>query len=536
MYKATIFLVSFLFFTQYATAQLLPAPTTQWSKCYGGAKTDYFYSMIADYQNGFLLTGIGHSTDGNLNPRDNLISFLMKIDASGGIEWTKRYGNSRSGVSNIVKYPSGGYVLSGTSCGVGNDVTQNKGMCDFWAVRINDTGKIFWQKSYGGSFSDAARKIVIDRANNIYVGGISQSFDGDVKNPKSILPFASSDFWIIKLDSNGNLIWEKSFGGAGDDLFYDMALTPENDLIFCGRVMSTDGDVVGYHPPQPGYFMVDAWVVKIDSSSNIIWQRPFGGSLVDDFYDLEITADSGCVLVGKTSSTDGDVKGHHPQEQPHDAWVVKLDKDGNLEWQKCIGGNRNDDSRAIFIDKEGNYIIQANTSSTIGDITIDTPITNFSKSYLLKLSKNGEQIIWKRSIGGSRDDFFYQILMDKNNSIYAAGETSSNDNDATGNIGGTNGWIMKFNPEIVPIKVLPKSDLLIYPNPAKEAAYIETKNIKEIRLIDALGRVYLNKKIEYTNNTGFTYIPLNYIANGTYLVQAITVNGVVKKGKLVVTK
>ena len=78
--------------------------------------------------------------------------------------------------------------------------------------------------------------------------------------------------------------------------------------------------------------------------------------------------------------------------------------------------------------------------------------------------------------------------------------------------------------------------LSIYPNPASNAAYIATKNVKEIRLIDALGRVYFTKKIDNTNNTGFTYLPLNYIANGTYWVQAIDNSGQVKTGKLVVVK
>jgi Secretion system C-terminal sorting domain len=547
MLKTTLFLISFLLIAQATTAQL-PAPTTQWSKCYGGTKYDGISCMIEAHNDGFMVVGYSEAVvNGNIDSCPNKKTWVAKLNNEGLIEWQKYYGFEDGGVYSIVKYPTGGYVLCGANGKIGGDFTDNKGMADFWVVRINDTGKIIWQKSYGGSYGESAKKVVVDKANNIYVGGMSQSFDGDVKHPHIQLPFASEEMWIIKLDPNGNLIWERSYGGTGDDALNGLVLTPDNNLIFCGRTMSTNGDVVGNHTPSLGYLPLDAWVVKIDTSGAILWQRPCGGSIGEEFRDVAIAADSGCILVGSTTSYDGDVSGYHHtpdslKQGPSgfvDVWIVKLDKYGKLEWQKCLGGSLIDWAFTVNTDKEGNYIVQANSTSKDGDL----PVGEYRKrSYLLKLNKQGE-IVWKRFIGGTSDNSFYNIIIDKANNIYGAGRTYSNDFDAstTNDVDSLglqgDGWIMKFYPEIVPIKVVANNNTLnIYPNPASTAVYIATQNIKEIRFIDVLGRVYFNKKIDNTNNAGFTYFPLNYIANGTYMVQAITKEGEVKTGKLVVVK
>lgn len=549
MNKTFIFLISFLFIGLKVTAQLAPAPQTQWSKCYGGTKGDGISCMIEANDGGLMVVGSNKSKDGNLTvSTDNKFFWVAKMSKDGVIEWQKYYGNNESGLYSIAKYPTGGYVLCGGSYKIGGDVTNNKGMFDYWVVRINDTGKIIWQKNYGGSEMDFADKIVVDKVGNIYVGGTSLSYDGDIKNPHITFPFVCLEIWMIKLDPDGNLIWEHSYGGTRDDYFSDMCLTPDSDLLFCGSVDSYNGDVVGNHL---GFTSSDAWAVKIDSSGAILWQRACGGIWEESFESVAVTADSGCVLVGATTSYDGDVVGYHQtpdslKQDPSgfpDVWIVKLSKAGKLEWQKCLGGTHYERAFTVITEREGNYILQANSLSKDGDFSVGE---YEKRSYLIKLNKHGN-IVWKRYIGGTNGfmpntNIFYSILIDKANSIYGAGITyasnfdvsSTNDVDSLGLAG--DGWIMKFYPEIVPIKVVANNTLTIYPNPASNAAYIATQNIKEIRLIDALGRVYFNKKIDNTNNAGFTYIPLNYIANGTYMVQAIDSNGEIRTGKLVVVK
>lgn len=522
MNKAFIFFISFLFLDINTQAQL-PAPTTQWSKCYGGTNIDGMGRAIEAHGGGFIVVGVSLSKDGNLDTCAciNKVSFLAKVNIDGGIEWQKFYGNSEAGIGGIAKIPSGGYVLCGYAAKIGEDVTQIKGGGDYWVVRINDTGKIIWEKCYGGSEGDIPIKVLVDKSNNIYVGGYSNSYNGDVKTPHTVLPFATDDYWVIKLDSVGNLIWERSYGGSADDMPYDMALTADNGLVLCGRVESNNGDVVGFHRGFP----VDAWVVKIDSNSNIEWQKPCGGSSSEDFYSITATEDSGFVVVGNTVSIDGDLKGINlSTDNSYKTWIIKFKKDGIIEWQKCIGGSGYSRPNIVVTDKQGNYIIQAEASVPMqfnpGPLQIDYP--NKFRGILLKLDKHGE-LIWNRYVGGTNNNYlsmnaFASIILDHKNCIYGFGATRaknydvSNSNDDDSFLVG-DGWIMKFNPEIEPIKISTNNSLTIYPNPAKDAAYIATKNLKEIRLIDALGRVYFNKKIDNTNNTGFTYIPLNYIAN-----------------------
>jgi hypothetical protein len=286
-------------------------------------------------------------------------------------------------------------------------------------------------------------------------------------------------------------------------------------------------------------------MAKIDSNGVLQWQRACGGGWADGSRDIAITPDGGCIFIASTVSSDGDVVGYHetpdslkvrPDDRYTDIWIVKLSNKGKLEWQKCLGGALNDDPTAVVCDKYGNYIISGASFSKDGEL----PIDNLGrKTYLFKLDKQGN-FIWKKHIGGTIGNGFNELLIDEDNCIVGAGATNSNDFDAITNHGDAytiDAWVVKFCTELPPINIVANSNTLnIYPNPASSAVYIATQNVKEIRLIDALGRVYINKKIDNTNNAGFTYLSLNYIANGTYMVQAMDSNGQVKIGKLVVTK
>src|SRR5207247_1541524 len=148
----------------------------------------------------------------------------------------------------------------------------------------------------------------------------------------------NGDAWIVKLDVSGNLLWEKSLGGSGDDYAYSIQQTNDDGFIVAGSSPSNDGDVSGNH----GH--TDFWIVKLDEDGNLLWQKSFGGSDYDQAKSIQQTVDGGYVVAGYSYSTDGDVSINHGA---NDYWIVKLDTIGNLVWQKSLGGSNYDQGNSI---------------------------------------------------------------------------------------------------------------------------------------------------------------------------------------------
>src|SRR5690606_36383484 len=163
--------------------------------------------------------------------------------------------------------------------------------------------------------------------------GSSESNDGDVSGNHG-----NFDCWIVRLDNIGNIQWQKSLGGSQEDSSGQIQQTFDGGYIMVGYSRSNNGDVSGNH----GHY--DYWVVKLDMSGNIQWQKSLGGSGVDMAHSIQQTIDGGYIVAGLSQSNDGDVTGNHGGA---DYWIVKLDDNGNIDWQKSFGGTGSDNAYSI---------------------------------------------------------------------------------------------------------------------------------------------------------------------------------------------
>jgi len=238
-----------------------------------------------------------------------------------------------------------------------------KGMLTFVRVTMLATGiasaqpAIQWQHSYGGTFGDYTAPVRQTSDGGYVLAGATYSNDGDVSGNHS----SSSDIWVTKIDSIGNLQWQKCLGGTNyEDGAYPKTTantiqqTTDGGYIAGGVCYSNDGDVSGNHGDS------DMWVVKLDGSGNLQWQRSLGGSL-DDYGNAVIqTSDGGYMAAGYCGSSDGDVIGNHGG---FDYWLVKLSNSGTIQWQKCLGGLFEDYANAIQQTTDGGYIVGGFTDS-----------------------------------------------------------------------------------------------------------------------------------------------------------------------------
>ena len=176
------------------------------------------------------------------------------------------------------------------------DISNNLGEYDFWVIKISATGELIWEKSYGGSQIDEARSIAATNDGNYIIVGDTRSNDLDVSQN-----FGGADVWVIKISPIGEIIWEKSFGGSSFDISRSIKTTQDNGFLISGSSRSANGDLTKNQGQN------DAWVFKINSEGSLLWQKSFGGSNIDYAYDATELHDNSVIIVGESESNDGDI-------------------------------------------------------------------------------------------------------------------------------------------------------------------------------------------------------------------------------------
>jgi hypothetical protein len=313
---------------------------TVWTKTYGGSAEDGGSCVIANSDGGYLVCGSTSSTNGDVhNNKGGFDAWLLKLDRNGDTIWTKTYGGTSSERANsIILTADGGYAIAGFTGSNDGDIDKNHGSADMWILKINAAGDILWTKTYGGSSWDEASGIVATADGGYALAGLTNSNDQDVSGFHES-PFFSFDMWIVRLDAAGNKLWGKALGGTINEMGLSIVASTDG-FVITGLTNSKDGDVTGYHGATA--FFNDLWVVKLNSNGELLWAKAYGGSFDDEGLSIVATPDGGYAIAGATASKDGDVSGYHDGQGTDDIWILKLDADGARQWAKTIGGRGDD--------------------------------------------------------------------------------------------------------------------------------------------------------------------------------------------------
>lgn len=337
------------------------------------------------------------------------------------LQWQRSIGGTDDDDAFSIQQTSdGGYIIAGSSKSNDGDFTGNHGGYDYSISKLDGAGNIAWNKSLGGSGDDMASSIQQTSDGGYIVAGKSNSTDGDATGNNG-----QFDYWIVKLDPSGNISWQKSLGGSDDDYANCIQQTTDGGFIVVGDTYSIDGDVTGLH----GWG--DFWIVKLNISGDITWQRSLGGTNFDGAESIQQTTDGGYIVAGLSGSNDGDVTVNNGQ---YDFWIVKLDDTGSISWQKSFGGNSDDVALSIQQTADGGYVVAGLTTS----------ITGFWDYWIIKLDGIGS-ISWDSVVGGGNSDRAASIQQTIDEGYIVAGNTGSNDGDVTGNHGNVDSWVVKLD-------------------------------------------------------------------------------------------
>lgn len=338
---------------------------TDWAKNFGGSGDESAQAIINTNDGGFAILGFSNSTDGDISDKTIAVNdyWLIKLDAEGNLLWNKTYGGSKDDRGqSLVQTSDGGYALTGYAMSDDGDGSNNEGFHDNWIVKVDASGIIEWEKSYGFSGHDHSYDILKTEDDGLFFTGFlditSARADGNIEKANSFTRHGVGEFWGSKIDAYGNLQWRGYYGGTNNDRSHAVVRSDDGGYVMSGFTESSDFDV---NNSRGSY---DFWVVKIDNTGNLVWEHSFGGTGIERAQDITKTNDGGFVVAGNTFSNDVDVAKNNGES---DIWLIKIDASGTLVWESTFGGTQFEDARSVSASKDGGFIVSGNSKSADKD-------------------------------------------------------------------------------------------------------------------------------------------------------------------------
>jgi hypothetical protein len=436
------------------------AQSMQWLKCYGGTDADFGRAVLATGDGKYLLVGNGLSNDGDFsNSHGALDGWVAKLDTDGTVLWKRAYGGTgQDELHAVCLAGDGGFVVAGVSQSSDGDLPVGNGGDDVWVMKLTATGDIAWARTFGGSGYEAGFSIVKTIDGGYAIAGMTMSTDGDVSGNHDL----GIDGWFLKISATGVFEWQKCLGGTGSDGLYGLKQSADGSFFLAGSTSSGDGTVTGGMKGES-----DAWVIKLSSKGDVVWEKNVGGTATEGFSDLQVLADGSCVAAGFVRSSDGDVTGR--QGGITDIWVVKFRPDGTIGWTKCLGGNHSEEADAIEMLQDGSFVIAGGSRSVDGMVTGNQ---GHEDSWLVRISATGS-LMWQKTAGGSSNDAATHIALTPEQDILVTGHTTSEDGDVIDNQGAMDIFLATYKQDATAIEPLHKAGakIILVPNPARD--YLE---------------------------------------------------------------
>lgn len=361
----------------------------QWAIRYERTGYDAGYAMQTTNDGGVVVAGETYSVYPGLTD-----VWILKLDSLGNSDWQRLYGGEKfERALSIQQTSDGGFIVAGSTDSF--DVGGGTGGTDAWVLRLAGNGDILWQKAYGGERNDEARDI-------------QETSDGGFIFTGRINVGSHEEPWIVKLNSSGDVEWEKTIGIVSSDWVNSVREVGNGDLLVAG------------HTSSYGAGSDDMWLIRFSSEGEIIWQKTFGSTLSDGGGSIQVVSDGGFIVAGSTRSFGAGGQ---------DAWILRLDDNGQIIWQRAYGGNADESASSVQATSDGGFIIAGSTES-FGMLFYD--------AWVIKLDSLGN-VLWQKTYGSIKEDYAVAVQEAEDGSLFMAGYTESFD------AVGTDIWVLKLD-------------------------------------------------------------------------------------------
>lgn len=454
-----------------------------WEKSYGGKNADYLFDAQPTADNGFILAGsslsgkTGNKTAGN---NGDLDYWVWKMDANGKLDWQKSLGGSGFDLLQSIKgTQDGGFILAGTSSSnQGLDkLSDSKGLSDFWVVKLDAKGQEQWQQTIGGSGQEDLLTVIPTRDGGYLLGGSSssaktvisatttlktQSTAKEDLTLKTESTRGSMDYWIVKLDSKGNVAWQKTYGGRYSDLLRSLEQTKDGGFILGGYSNS----------PQSGdktaasIGIGDYWIIKTDELGAIEWQNTYGGSGDNQLYVIHQTEDEGYIVGGNTNSPGALTTKGGSVQSGSDFWLLRLDTKGEVVWSETYNYGKVDILTSLVENSDHSFLVGGYAQSeraTTAKGLIQKEAAGINDYIALKVNAKGEAV-WEKIVGSGGEDILRKLINTRDGGYLLAGTSNaSSSGDKSTTLGSNDFWVVKLQDQLVPLAV--QSSIEAIPNP-----------------------------------------------------------------------
>lgn len=353
------------------TSCIFAQPSVEWQADFAKSAYDRPYGICTNSMSEILVCGCTWN-DSN----QTYDATVLKLDFTGNKIWQKNFGYGNSDLlTSIASLPSGGYVIAGRTD------SKGAGSHDFWIMKIDEKGNLIWEKTYGEKFEDKAEHIFPTKDGGFLVTGSQMTVSS-----------STIEMWVMKLNSEGEKIWDKKFGGQ---------------FRCYGKASAELGDkfiIAAYFDPlnQDKYKEDKARVMAIDKEGNLIWEKIFGGEEQDWFNDVLVTSKNEIIVTGFTKSKG---KGYE------DCWTMKLNEKGEMIWEQTFGDISSDKAESITETQDG-FVVCGETSSRE---------TNSNDILIVKYSSDGK-LLWSTMVGKELNESPYEIISTADGGFVIASE------------------------------------------------------------------------------------------------------------------
>ena len=442
-------------------------PTVEWQAVFGGTNYDECNVVLEADGGGYILAGDSLSSpSGN---KTNVLDFdaydcwLIKTDPGGNKLWEQVFGgDGNDRLYTMIKTADGGYLFGGLSTsseGSGNKSAPRRngsGITDFWIVKTDANGNRLWDQSYGGTSSDTLSCILPTADDGYLLGGYSASTTNGTVSNKTADLIGGYDFWVIKTDTNGVILWQQTYGGTNNDFLYTMLPTGDGGFLLGGESTSPASG----NKTNESIGLYDYWLVRIDENGNKLWDRCYGGIDQDWMLSIQPTMDGGYILAG-TSASDNfggpPVNRTAPSFDYEDYWVVNVDANGNPLWDEAFGGNDSDYLSVILPTSDGGFLAGGfSYSPSSGNKTGTNYGPNSLEDYwIVKMDADGYKQ-WDQVFGGTDWDDLYNMLATSDGGFMLCGSSQApmSGNKTVGDFGEGDYWVIKLASDMMPEPLL----------------------------------------------------------------------------------
>lgn len=491
-----------------------------WERSIGGDKSDYLNDIKPTPDFGFILAGSSFSDDsGNKSGKriGDLDYFLWKMDENGNQEWQKSFGGSGSDhLYSVNLTHDGGYILGGSSNSPisGDKKDASFGLDDFWVMKLNPKGEEEWQFTMGGKGMDVLLSIQQTKDKGYILGGTS---DSSKAKDLEINPYQKSD------DSRGGMdYWIVKITELGEIEWQKTIGGIYYDVLRSVYQTSDGGYVLGGYSNSPASGEKtednlgdgDYWIVKLNANGDIEWDKTFGGDGDDELFVLTPTNDKGFLIGGSSNSEISNTKLVQNTNE-RDWWLIKLSEKGDIQWQQTYDIDKNDILRNIIVTKENEYLLSGYSEGSLSDNQGGYGINDFA---IIKIDEVGTEM-WRKYIGGDDADYLEGSIMTRDGGFVLAGTSTSGaakDKNAKA-MGREDFWIVKILDQDSELFYI-EDNLEVYPNPASEYVnvilHVDFKQA-DLQVFDMLGSLVLQTKLK----TKLTPVDIRQLKTGSYVMK-----------------